>query len=155
LADPEVYYNGQYVAMVVAESLDQAREAASLIRVEYEKNGAALSFLDGLPRAETSKPFKGEPATRTKGDAEKAFAAAEVKIDATYTTPRETHNPIEPHATTAIWHGDHLTVYDATQGVDHLRSMLATAFDVPPENVHVIAKFIGGAFGCKGLAWPH
>ena len=169
LSSPEVQYNGQYVAMVVAETFEQARHAASLVKVTYdirppleelrqggaEKDRPPVALNRELPRAETPKEVREKPPQKKRGDAEKAFADAEVRIDHTYTTPWETHNPMEPHATMAIWEGDKLTVYDASQNVYGVRKMLAKAFEIPPENVRVICKFVGGAFGCKGLAWPH
>ncbi len=78
-----------------------------------------------------------------------------MKIDATYTTPAENHNPMEPHATVAAWDGDQLTVYDATQYISGVRETLAWALDVPRKNVRVVSRFIGGGFGCKGMTWPH
>jgi xanthine dehydrogenase YagR molybdenum-binding subunit len=167
LATPEMYYNGQYIAMVVAETLQQAQHAVSLVMVDYDvptpveslkagqKMAAKLSFHNEIPHAETPKKIREEPTVRKSGDANQGLAQAEVKFQATYTTPWETHNPIEPHATIAMWQGDRLTVFDATQGVDNVKGMLAEAFGIPVENVRVVCKFVGGAFGCKGLAWPH
>src|SRR5947209_16738402 len=83
-----------------------------------------------------------------RGDAEGAFATAPVKLDETYVTPTETHNPIELHATTALWDGKTLTLYESTQGVVNLQSVLAQMFGLPKENVHVISQFLGSGFGC-------
>src|SRR5437667_7535520 len=90
-----------------------------------------------------------------RGDADAAFASAPVKLDQTYVTPAETHNPIELHATTAIWDGSTLTLYEASQGVVNLRSVLAQMFGLPKENVRVITKFVGSGFGCKLFPWTH
>jgi xanthine dehydrogenase YagR molybdenum-binding subunit len=90
-----------------------------------------------------------------RGDADAAFASAPVKIDQTYVTPAETHNPIELHATTAIWEGSTLTLYDSSQGVVNFRSVLAQMFDLPKENVRVITKFVGSGFGGKLFPWTH
>ena len=90
-----------------------------------------------------------------RGDAEAAFAAAPVKLDQTYVTPAETHNPIELHATTAIWDGSTLTLYESSQGVVNLRGVLAQMFGLPKENVRVITKFVGSGFGGKLLPWTH
>ncbi len=90
-----------------------------------------------------------------RGDAAAAFASAPVKLDETYVTPAETHNPLELHATTAIWEGQMLTLYDSTQGVVNLRSVLAQMFGLPKENVRVIAKFLGSGFGGKLYPWTH
>jgi len=100
--------------------------------------------------------FFHEPIQIHKGDVTAALAAADViKIEATYATPTETHNPMEPSATIAMWEGDRLSVYDATQWVQGTQATLAEAFDLPRENVRVICPFVGGAFGCKGFQWPH
>src|SRR5207302_322920 len=90
-----------------------------------------------------------------RGDAEGAFASAPVKLDETYVTPPETHNPLEPHATTAMWDGDSLTLYDSTQGVVNARSVLAQMFGLAEENVRVISKFLGSGFGGKLYPWTH
>src|SRR5205085_6320978 len=98
------------------------------------------------------------PANRVqseRGDAEAAFTKAPVKIDQTYVTPVETHNPLELHATTAIWDGSTLTLYDSTQGVVNFRSVLAQMFGLPKENVRVISKFLGSGFGGKLWPWTH
>ncbi|MDB6074721.1 MAG: aerobic-type carbon monoxide dehydrogenase, large subunit CoxL/CutL-like protein [Verrucomicrobiaceae bacterium] len=165
LGSDKVFYNGQYVAMVVADTLEQAQHAASLVRVSYnglppqkdmEPTKTSPFVLEqNLDRAETPKAMKDEPLKRKAGKGEEAFQNAEIKIDKFYTTPWETHNPIEPHATIAEWEGDRLTVFDATQSVGDVSKMLTTAFDIEPGKVRVISKFIGGGFGCKGLAWPH
>src|SRR5207245_2637245 len=90
-----------------------------------------------------------------RGDAEGAFASAPVKFDETYVTPAETHNPLELHATIAIWDVDMLTLYDSTQGVVNARSVLAQMFGLPKENVRVISKFLGSGFGGKLYPWTH
>ncbi|HEY4770555.1 MAG TPA: molybdopterin cofactor-binding domain-containing protein, partial [Myxococcales bacterium] len=98
---------------------------------------------------------RGQPADLLRGDVEAALRRAEHKLEAEYETPPEIHSPLEPHATLAVWNGDRLTVYDATQGIFGVRKKLARAFAVPPGNVRVITKFVGGGFGCKGSAWSH
>src|SRR6185369_8827176 len=90
-----------------------------------------------------------------RGKAEEAFASAPVKLDQTYVTPSETHNPIELHATTAIWEGQNLTIYDSTQGVVNFRGVLAQMFGLPKENVRIISKFLGSGFGGKLFPWSH
>src|SRR5438445_8353593 len=96
-----------------------------------------------------------QPADQLRGDVETALRRAEHKVEAEYETPPETHNPLEPHATLAVWSGDRLTLYDATQGIFGVRKKLALAFALPPGNVRVITKYVGGGFGCKGSAWSH
>jgi xanthine dehydrogenase YagR molybdenum-binding subunit len=116
---------------------------------------------DALGSAYPPKNFRNgaRPPDSRRGDPEAAFAAAPVKIDATYTTPVEHHNPMEPHATIALWEGDgdnkRLTVYSATQGISNTRDALAKLFGLKPEQVRAICPFVGGGFGCKGNTWPH
>jgi xanthine dehydrogenase YagR molybdenum-binding subunit len=155
LQDDQVHYNGQPIAVVVADSLEQAQFAATRLLVHYQKADALLDF-SGL-KATAKRPEKAnqEPTDVRWGDVDAALQAALVKIDATYTTPSQNHNPMEPHATTAQWVGSKLTVYDATQGVFGCRKTLATYFDLAPDDVRVISPYVGGGFGCKGSAWSH
>ncbi|HWT05471.1 MAG TPA: xanthine dehydrogenase family protein molybdopterin-binding subunit, partial [Xanthomonadales bacterium] len=110
-----------------------------------------------MKNAPAYKPAQvhGKDADTRKGDAEAALASAAAKVDNVYTTPVEHHNPMEPHATIALWEADRLTVYDATQGVIGARRKLAAVFGLPTENVRVVSRFIGGGFGSKGSSWPH
>ena len=153
LQDAEVRYDRQPVALVVADTYERAVDAASRIRVSYTKSDAATDFERGdtfIP-PETGKG----PEVKERGHADAAFVSAPIQIDHIYTTPQEHHNPMEPHATVAMWSGDDLTIYDATQGVFPTRARLAYTFDVPVSQVHVLSPFIGGGFGCKGSVWPH
>ena len=102
------------------------------------------------PRSAPVKRLQSE-----RGDPEKAFASAPVKLDQTYVTPTETHNPIELQATTAIWDGEKLTIYEESQGIFNLRGVLAQMFGLPKENVRVITKFVGSGFGSKLWPWTH
>jgi len=158
-SDDEIHFAGQYVALVVAEKLPQARRAARLVRVDYREEPPDLDMTGGTASARTSRPDKvfGKPGLQHKrGDVDAALAApGVVRHDATYTTPVETHNPMELSATIARFDGDRLTVWDSTQAVVGTRNFLAQAFDLPPENVRAICPFVGGAFGCKGFQWPH
>ncbi len=153
LQDDTVQYDRQPIAVVIAESFEAAKWAASLVRVTYRATPPKTRFERGA--SYTPDNIHGEPADTYRGDAASAFASAPIRIDTVYTTPAEHHNPMEPHATIARWDGDALTVYDANQGVLAARKRLAYTFDLPPANVHVITKFVGGAFGCKGSQWPH
>lgn len=153
LQDAEIRYDRQPVAVVIAQTFEAAKYAASLVSVVYRTSEPILA----LDRAKqyTPEQIQGEPANTRRGDADLALAQSAVRIDNVYSTPQENHNPLEPHATIAIWEGDLLTVYDANQGVLPARERLSYTFDMPPENVHVVTKFVGGAFGCKGSQWPH
>jgi xanthine dehydrogenase YagR molybdenum-binding subunit len=150
----EVHWDGQPVAVVVAESLDTAREAAALVRPTYAELPAAVDFAAAEGDAVPQKGNMLDPGGGRKGDAEAALAAAPVSVDLRFTTPPYHHNAIEPHATTAAWDGDRLTVHDGTQNIDWLRRHLALRFDVPLPGVRVIAPYVGGGFGGKGMVWP-
>jgi xanthine dehydrogenase YagR molybdenum-binding subunit len=153
LQDDLVHYDRQPVAVVVADTFERATDAAAALRVRYTAAPPATR----MNAAPAYKPAQvhGKDADTRKGDADAALAGAMVKVDRVYTTPVEHHNPMEPHATIALWEGDRLTVYDATQGVIGARRKLAAVFGVPTENVRVISRFIGGGFGSKGSSWPH
>jgi xanthine dehydrogenase YagR molybdenum-binding subunit len=147
----EVHWNGQPIAVVVAETLHAAHAAARLVRAEIAPLPAVTDFAEAQADA---KPVKGsmlDLGEAKKGDAPAALAASPVSVDARYTTPPHNHNAIEPHATTAVWDGDRLTVHDTTQGVAWTRKHLAVRFEVPESGVRVIAPYIGGGFGGKGL----
>ena len=153
LQDDTIAYDRQPVALVLADTFERAQYAASLVVVHYDVGRPQTTFAMGTPYK--PKAVHGKDADTLRGDAAAAFAAASIRVDNVYTTPPEHHNPMEPHATIARWDGDTLTVYDATQGIFATRTRLADMFDMPPEKVRVIAKFIGGGFGGKGAAWPH
>ena len=157
LSDDKVYYGGQYIGLVVAETIEQARYAASLVKVSYAAEQPLLSMEAARPDAKKPKSNKKENVQAEKGDTSAAFKRADlVKVDQTYYTPTETHNPIEMSGTIAVWEGDKkLTLYDATQFVKGVQSVLARSHNLNPEDVRVICPFVGGAFGCKGAVWPH
>ena len=155
LQGSEVYHVGQHVGMVVADTLERARYAASLVRFTYEEKTARTRVDRELGEAKPPKNLMGSPPEQTHGDAEAALAAAEVKVDHTYTTPFEHHNPLEPHAITCSWDGTKLTVYNASQHITGDKLHLAKTLGIPAADVRVISRFVGGGFGCKGLAWPH
>ncbi|HMB95800.1 MAG TPA: xanthine dehydrogenase family protein molybdopterin-binding subunit, partial [Tepidisphaeraceae bacterium] len=158
LSDMTIHYGGQHVAVVVAETSEQARYAADLIKIDYDTQPPIVSIDD--PNAKGSKPSQnmGEPLQAHRGekvDAVLSRLSDLTVVRATYDMPTETHNPMEPSAATAVWDGDRLTIYDATQFVMGVRGSLAGAFGIPPENVRAICPFTGGGFGCKGAQWPH
>lgn len=157
LQDGTIYHSGQYIGIVVADTFEQATHAASLVRVSYEQKAPVIDFESQRQQATVPKGKIGftKDADTMRGNIEQGLAEAEVRVEATYTTPTEHHNPMEPHATTANWQGDNLTVYDSTQHTFGVRKSLADGFGIPEENVRVICKFIGGAFGCKGNMWLH
>jgi xanthine dehydrogenase YagR molybdenum-binding subunit len=150
----EVHVDGQPVAAVVAETLESAQYAASLIRVEYEAISATADFDAELPNAKAFRSMPVGPATGGKrGDARAAYATSPVQVDLTFTTPQHNHNALEPHATTAVWDGKRLTLYEGCQNIDWTRKFLAKRFDIPASDVHVVSKFVGGGFGGKSKVW--
>ena len=156
-----VAYHGQFVAAVVAETLEVARQAAGLVVVRYEEqpHDVELRADRGDLSTPENMPVKFVPlyeADTAQGDVNAALAAATVTLDHTYTTPAEHNNPMEPHATVAVWGGDgeSVTLYDANQSPDWIRDDVAKAFRLSPERVRVITPYVGGAFGCKALAHP-
>ena len=156
--DDVVRYYGQYVALAVADTFETAKAAADAVRVTYDKDKPNVETKlepDDDPEVIQATFGPHERLQSQRGNADAAFASAPVKIDQTYVTPAETHNPIELHATTAIWEGSTLTLYDSSQGVVNLRSVLAQMFDLPKENVRVITKFVGSGFGGKLFPWTH
>jgi xanthine dehydrogenase YagR molybdenum-binding subunit len=156
LSDDRVYYAGQYIALLVAESIEQARYAARLVRVSYAPEEPLLTMEEAQHRAKQPKKNHDQDVQIKKGDADAALADSSLtRIEQTYLTPTETHNPIEMSGTIAAWDGDKLTLWDATQFVKGVQSVVARAWGLPPENVRVIDPFVGGAFGCKGAVWPH
>src|SRR6266852_2228182 len=151
-----VAYHGQFVAAVVAETSEIARQAASLVVVHYEEQPHDVELRADRGDLYTPERLSNGDETDTKsGDVEAALTSASVSLDHTYTTPPYHNNPLEPHATTAIWSDDGVTLYDANQGAHSIRVTVATAFRLPPERVRVIARYVGGGFGSKIFAHPH
>ena len=150
LYDDKIRYSGQPVALVVAEELEIARYAATLLRIDYERE-QPLTDLEQARAQAYVPPTKRDgiaPPTEDLGGAKRAFAQAAVRIEAEYRTPIEHHNPMEPYATTAIWEGDgQITVFDKTQGVQNSRQYAANVFGLSPDKVRVMAPYVGGAFG--------
>ena len=157
LSDDTVHYGGQYVAMVVADTYEHARHAASLLRIGYEPKAPVLSAKQAGNTGQKPEKNHGDPVQLAKGDVNKTLGDQSLHvIERVYETPQETHNPMEPSATVAEWIAeDRLTLHDATQYVKGVQDILAKTFDLPKENVRVLCPFVGGGFGCKGAVWPH
>ncbi|MBK1787676.1 xanthine dehydrogenase family protein molybdopterin-binding subunit [Prauserella cavernicola] len=151
LQDDRIRHHGQHVALVVAESREQATAAARLVRVEYAPADPVLDFDD--PRAVSVDDPWGLDSHR--GDVDAGLASADVTVDAVYTTPDNTNNPLGLFSTLAAWEGERLTVYDATQWPAMVRETLAEVFGVPEVSVRVLSPFLGGGFGAGLRAWPH
>ena len=156
LQDMAIFYNGQHVAVVVADTLERASDAAAHVKVGYQAAEPVTSMDAVLDQAYVAKKFRnGErPADSQRGNPDLSFSAGVANVDATYITPMEHHNPMEPHATIARWDGDRLTVWTATQGISGAQTTLAAMFGIDPGNVRVICPYLGGGFGCKGDTWP-
>ncbi len=159
--DDIIYYYGQYVALVVADTFERAQDAAAHVRVVYDAHKPIVRLDDAEqpPQVERHEKddngFDEADITYTRGDADSAYEQAEVKLDATYVTPVETHNPMEMHATIAVWEGNKITLYESTQGVVNHRNVATQVLALPPESVEVISPFIGSGFGSKLFPWPH
>ncbi|MEA2136086.1 MAG: xanthine dehydrogenase YagR molybdenum-binding subunit, partial [Solirubrobacteraceae bacterium] len=150
-----VAYRGQIVAAVVAESLETAQEAAGAVRLDYRPVEHDVELRPGHPRF--YKPEKVNPSFPTDvahGDIDAGLAAAEVVVDATYTTQPIHNNPMEPHASLAVWEDGGLTLYDSIQGTWRAHNDLAELFELEPERVRVISEHVGGGFGSKGTLRP-
>jgi len=140
LQSEKIVFSGQPIALVVAETFEQARFASRLIKATYTEEKAQTDTMKGETKPMQSPKTRGNPAEVLKNSA--------VKISAEYTIPIEHHNPMEPHAAIAVWEGEKLTLFDKTQGVMGVRGHLAQSFGIKPENVQVVSPFVGGAFGC-------
>ncbi|HEY2148745.1 MAG TPA: xanthine dehydrogenase family protein molybdopterin-binding subunit [Pirellulales bacterium] len=155
MQNDEVHWDGEPVAVVVAETLERAEHAASLVSIEYDAEAFEASFEGAKPRAVVPNDIMGEPPELKIGDPEKALSEADVRVDNDYRAPRYNHNAIEPHATMAVWNDSGgVTVFDATQSVNLTAHTLAYVFDLKTEDVRVVAPFLGGGFGGK-IGWSN
>jgi xanthine dehydrogenase YagR molybdenum-binding subunit len=148
--DDGIHYEGQYIAMVIADTFEHARAAARLVKAQYEEETAVA----GLFQTDDEGEEASDEAV-SRGDPAGAYDSAPVKFDHTYTIATETHVAMELHASNATWDGDRLTIYESSQGVVFQRNAMAQIFGIPPEKVTVIAHYIGSGFGSKLFMWPH
>jgi xanthine dehydrogenase YagR molybdenum-binding subunit len=148
LAGPEIQHYHQAIAVVVAETFEQARAAASLIKVDYAKRNGAYDLEAAMNAAGPAKKEKDKSTTKV-GDFDSAFASAPVKLDAVYKTPDQSHAMMEPHSSLAVWEGSQLTLYTSNQMIDWGRKDLAKTLGIPEENVRMVSPYIGGGFGGK------
>lgn len=159
LQDDQVRFYGQPIAVVIADTLDQAERGAAALRVTYESRRPIIDPTDPqssllVPEAAT-QPGASIRADTARGDADRALREAPVQIDATYDIARENHNPMEPHATVAAWRDGTLTLWSKTQFIANEQAEIAAVFGLPTERVQVIGPFVGGAFGTSLRTWPH
>jgi xanthine dehydrogenase YagR molybdenum-binding subunit len=153
LQDNEVHYNREPIALVVADTLEQATAAASLIKVRYQESPAQLDFAGAQSIAHSPGKVNGEAADSVRGSSSGGDTKAQV-IE-TYATPMQHHNPLEPHTTLAHWVGDHLTLYESTQYITGTQNTLAKVLGLSKDQVRVICPYVGGGFGSKGSMWSH
>ena len=144
LQSDRIFFNGQPVALVVAETFEQARYASRLVKVSYN---AEKHMTDTEAVRERARVPSQGPKPLPRGNPEEAMKSAPVKVEAEYRIPMEHHNAMEPHAAIAVWQGDKLSVFDKTQEVYGVRKHLASSFRIPEENVSVVSPYVGGAFG--------
>jgi xanthine dehydrogenase YagR molybdenum-binding subunit len=154
MQDDTIHWNGEAVAVVLAETQEQADQATSLVSVTYFTDVAVTSFDLAKQHARHPDTVLGEAAVVKAGDAEKALAAARHRVDEVYQTPRYSHNALELHVATVRWYGDTLVLHDATQMVNGTASTVADVFGIKAEQVRVVSPFVGGGFGGKTL-WSH
>jgi xanthine dehydrogenase YagR molybdenum-binding subunit len=148
MKDDRIYWNGQPIAVVLAESQEEADYAASQVRATYDVESATTVFDDAKAHTHHELYF-GEPLTKETGNAEAALAAARFRVDQTYRTPFQNHNAMELHAATMTWSGDKLIVHDCTQGVTQIAQVLAKHLGLKENQVQISAPYVGGAFGGK------
>ena len=152
---PKILHDGQIVGMVVADTFEAAREAAYKVHVDYQAEKPSATFKSpGVTEEDASKVVETAKDLPQAGDAEAAFAAAEVKFEGEYATPPEHHNPIELFTTTASWRDGELTIYEPSQFVYGLKNSIADKLGSDPAKVHVVSPFVGGAFGSKAQLTP-
>ncbi|WP_330281153.1 xanthine dehydrogenase family protein molybdopterin-binding subunit [Streptomyces sp. NBC_00588] len=155
LQNPRVPHRGWFVALVVAETLEDARAGADAVRVSYECEEHDVSLTVAHPGAYVPEEANGGyPAATEQGDPERAFASSAVQVDADYRVPPLHNHPMEPHASTAQWDGDRLLVHTSSQGSTAVQTVLAGLFRLPEDGVTVVAEHVGGGFGSKGTPRP-
>lgn len=154
---PEIHYSGQQIAIAIADTLERATHAARLVQVRYRQETPVVTLQPNLKQAyQPEKVLWGfVPGRTARGNPSQALAQAPVKISETYTLSTNHHNPLEPSATTAVWEGDTVTVYNATQGITGTQKFISEMLAIPIEKVRVIGQYVGGGFGCKASSWPH
>jgi xanthine dehydrogenase YagR molybdenum-binding subunit len=157
MQDDMIHYAGQPVAIVIADRLEQAQHAATLVRVSYADTVSVTTIDQGRADAyEPDKIFGGVmPARTTRGNIEDGLAAADLGVDMAFRFAANHHNALEPLTTAAIWDGDQLTLYDSCQGIKAVQLTVAALLGMSPSKIRVLTRFVGGAFGSKAMVWPH
>lgn len=151
LQSAQIEFYGQHIGLIVAETFEQARHAASLIKVEYQKTTPRIDFSKLSSEAVLPKDMPDA----IRGDVKQALLKTEFKVEEVYETPVEHHHPMEPHATIAVWEGSNLTLYNSSQIIYGAQSAAANTLNLKPENVRIVSTHIGGGFGSKGGQWAN
>ena len=156
LQEDRISYNGEPIAVVVADTHERAWQAARLVSCGVTSDASArVDFESAKAVLRNPGKVQEKPADTHRGDVAAGLDGAAQLINVTYHTPVEHHNPMEPHATVAVWNGGALTVYDSTQAISGDKEFLAKTLGIPMEKVTVICPYVGGGFGCKGSSWSH
>jgi xanthine dehydrogenase YagR molybdenum-binding subunit len=157
MQDDVVHYAGQPVAVVIADTIERAHHAASLVAVRYERATSVTTIDEGRDAATEAQTLFGGllPARSERGDVERGLAQADVRVDAGYRIAANHHNPIEAPTTTAAWDEDRLTIYDSTMGVRASQLTVSQLLGIPLSKIRVITRYVGGSFGMKAMVWPH
>lgn len=157
MQDDVIHYAGQPVAIVVADTLERAQHAATLVQVSYARTPSVTTIDQGRSDAyEPEKLFGGLlPAQLRRGNIDDGFAAADVRIDAPFRFAANHHNPMESLTTTAVWDGDQLTLYDSCQGIKAVQLTVAALLGLSPSKIRVLTHYVGGSFGAKSMVWPN
>ncbi|WP_231460290.1 xanthine dehydrogenase family protein molybdopterin-binding subunit [Pedobacter sp. Leaf132] len=153
LQSPEILFYGQHIGVVVAETFEQARHAAHLIKVDYQKKEGKTDFEKLATSA--GAPKGKELADLIRGDALGMLDTSAVKLEEVYETPIEHHHPMEPHSTIAVWEGDKVVLYNGSQIINGAQAAAAETLNLKPEQVRIVSPFIGGGFGSKGGQWAN
>ena len=155
LQDDKIHFSGQHLAVVIADTLEQARHAARQVQIEYAPTPPHSDVQAERRHQFTPTKVWGEETDKSYGDWHQGWREGVVRVEAVYNTAIQHHVTMEPHATVAAWEGDRLTLHETSSWVYGAQKTVATWLDIPPENVRVLAPFVGGSFGCKGPTWPH
>ena len=157
MQDDVIHYAGQPVAIVIADHLEQAQHAATMVQVSYAEAASVTTIGQGRADAyEPEKIFGGVmPARTERGNVEDGFTASDLRIDMAFRFAANHHNALEALTTTAAWDGDQLTLYDSCQGIKAVQLTVAALLGLSPSKIRVLTRFVGGAFGSKAMVWPH
>jgi xanthine dehydrogenase YagR molybdenum-binding subunit len=157
MQDDLIHYAGQPVAIVIADSLERAQHAATLVKVSYAETPSVTTIDQGRAAAYIPEKIFGGfvPGQMQRGHVEDGLEAADLRVEAEFRFAANHHNPIEALTTMAVWDGDQLTLHDSCQGIKAVQLTVAALLGMSPSKVRVLTQFVGGAFGCKAMVWPH